>query len=74
MCYKVLANEQHRFRNNNATDKATYQLTSNIFKTLDDKLLVGGIFCNLTKAFYYVNHDILMAKLEFMVSGVVHMN
>ena len=72
-CYKILANEQHGFRSSNSTDKATCQLTNNILKALDDKLLVSGIFCNLTKAFDYVNHDILLAKLvSYGVTGHAH--
>jgi hypothetical protein len=44
---------------------ATYTLTNNILTTLDNKLLVGGLFCDLAKQFHCVKHDKLLAKLEY---------
>ena len=41
------------------------QSTHNILKALDNKQLVNGIFCDLSKAVDYVNYDILLTKLEF---------
>jgi hypothetical protein len=71
--YKILANEQYGFKNNHSTDKAVYDLTNNILKALDDNQLVGGIFCDLTKAFNCFNHDILLAKLDYYgITGRAH--
>ena len=31
----------------------------------DNKVVVGGLFCHLTKAFDCMKHDVLLAKLEY---------
>jgi hypothetical protein len=54
----ILTEEQYRFRNNSSTEIASYNLINNILKALNNKMWVGGIFCDLTKAFDYVNHNI----------------
>ena len=61
----ILADEQYGFRNNSSTESASFNLINNILDALNNNMLVGGIFCDLTKAFDNVNHNVLLSKLEF---------
>jgi len=61
----ILVNEQFGFREKLSTEMATYTLLNNVLSSLDRKKLVGGLFCDLQKAFDCFNHNILLAKMEF---------
>jgi hypothetical protein len=59
----VLVNEQFVFKAKSSTAKATFNLINEIMEALNSKKVVGGIFCDLEKAFDSANCDILSRKL-----------
>ena len=61
----ILAVQQFGFRTSSSTEKASYKLIDDILNALNNRMMVGGIFCDIQKAFDCVNHNILLTKLEF---------
>jgi hypothetical protein len=43
---------------------ASHALVNEILKGMKNNCIMGGVFCNLNKAFDCINHEILLKKLE----------
>jgi hypothetical protein len=52
--------EQFGFRDGALTQDAIFNLTDTIYKAWNNKELVVGVFCDLTRAIDCVNHDLLI--------------
>ena len=59
------AKEKYGFGINSSTQAASYDAINQILKAVNNRLSVGGIFCDLEKAFYCINHETLVDKLQF---------
>ena len=56
----VLNPHQFGFRANYSTEYAMFTFTNAVLEALNNKQMVGGVFCDLKKAFDSVNHLILL--------------
>ena len=66
-----MVDEQFGFRKKLSTDTATYTFLNKVLSSLDKKYYVGGLFCDLQKAFDCVNHNILLNKIKlYGITGI----
>jgi hypothetical protein len=71
--HNLIASEQFGFRRQSSTTKASYALLNEILEALNKPQIVGGVFCDLKKASYSVNHEILLSKLQlYGIQGKFH--
>ena len=61
----ILVQEQYGFQIHSSPEQAAFTLINSILTAMNNNQMVGGIFCDLQKAFDCVNHKILLQKLEF---------
>jgi len=63
----ILNKHQYSFRSEVSTENASHILLNEILAAMNSKQMVGGIFCDLHKAFDCFNHVVLLEKLKFYV-------
>ena len=60
---ELLCQEQFDFGQKLSTSNTIYKLINSILLPLDKNNFVGGFFCDISKAFDCVNHELLLAEL-----------
>lgn len=62
--HNILIDEQKGFRKNMTINLAIFDFLKKVMICVDEKTPVCAIYMDLTKAFDYVNHNILISKLK----------
>jgi cell division protein YceG involved in septum cleavage len=61
----ILVTGKYVFRKGISTEDAACRLTDSVFKSTNQKMHDGKIFCDLAEAFNCMNHEIFLAKIHF---------
>ena len=62
---KILNEKQFGFRKKHSTTDAVTKFINDIGKSLDNKESVLAVYCDLSRAFDTINHEILLRKLQY---------
>ena len=68
----ILYKYQFGFRKNFSTTLALIEVTDNLIQNMENGNTSVGVYLDLQKAFDTVNHQILLAKMNYGVRGTVH--
>jgi hypothetical protein len=63
--HNILIEDQNGFRENKLAETASQTFIENVQEALDGRSHAIGIFFDLTKAYDVIDHDILLAKLDY---------
>jgi hypothetical protein len=72
-CNNILIPEQYGFRKGISTEYAAFKPIDSVLKSTDQKKHVGGIFCDLAKAFDCANPEILLTTILWHLKNSVKM-
>ena len=71
--HSILTDAQYGFRPKFSPDLAIHDLCQNMYNALDGKMFQITVFCDFTKAFDTISHDILLKKLDvYGIRGNAH--